>query len=94
MLFVDDCAYIFESHDEMHKFLAVVEETFAEFGLLAHVGATGGNGKLTQSKAEAMHCPTCPSTLSTEQLIPEAMCFGDNNCFHVHCANEFKHLGS
>jgi len=93
-LFVDDGAFIFKSFGEMCKFLAVTEETFAKLGLLMHVGTTDGNGKLTQSETEAMCCPACPSTLFNKQLIPETMCFGDNNCFHVNCPNEFKHLGS
>jgi len=43
--------------DSQLKFLAAIKDTFAKFALLMHVGTTDNNGKLTQSKTEAMYFP-------------------------------------
>jgi len=58
-----------------------------------HVRTVDGNGKHTKSKTEAVCCPARPTALTVEQLVPETICFGDGDCHHVHCTNEFKHLG-
>jgi len=92
-LFVDDGAFIFGSRDEMRNFLPVIKETFAKLGLLMHVGTVDDNGKHTKSKTEAVHCPARPTALTMEQLVPETIYFGDGDCCHVHCTNEFKCLG-
>jgi len=78
----------------MLNFFPVIKETFAKLGLLMHVGTMDSNGKPTKSKTEAMCCAARPAALTLEQLVPETMCFGDNDCFHVHYTNEFKYLGS
>jgi len=93
-LFVDDGAFPFDSREEMLSSLPIIKETFAKLGLLMHVGTVDSNGKPTKSKMEAMYFPARPAALALEQLVPETMHFGDNDCFHVHYTNEFKYLGS
>jgi len=78
----------------MRNFLPVIKETFAKPGLLMHVGTVDGNGKHAKSKTEAVCCPAPPTALTMEQLVPETACFGEGDCCHVHCTNEFKCLGS
>jgi len=76
MLFVDDGAFVFGSHREVHKLLSIPKDTFAKFGPLMHVSAASTNGKLTQSKTEALHFQAWPSTLTMDQLVPETVHFG------------------
>jgi len=71
MLLSDDGAFTFESHDEMCNFLSVVKESFAELGLLMHVGTVDGNGKHVKSKTEAVHCPARLTAITKEQLVLE-----------------------
>jgi hypothetical protein len=92
LLFVDDGAFVFETHEDTQKGAEFIRNHMARFGLLMHVGTKNDDGSLNASKTEAMYFPASPGNYKPKNELPPDLIFGDG-ILHVHYCREFKYLG-
>ena len=85
ILFVDDSTFIFETPEELVNGVKEIQQHYARFGLIMHVGK---NGK--KSKTEAMHIPA----RLNEEPTKDGTTINISDNEHINFTTKFKYLGS
>ena len=88
--YVDDSFFVFETRQELQQATIELNEHFARFGLIMHLG-----NETTKSKSEAMFFPASLKQARSDQAndhVPEELILPNNK--KVHFVNRFKYLGS
>jgi hypothetical protein len=88
LLYVDDGAFLFQSHSDIQTGAQKIHDHFAHFGLQMHVGNAS-----TKSKTEAMFFPT-----TLQEAESSITCPGDlilnNGTNKIHFSKKFRYLGA
>ena len=88
--YVDDSFFIFQTRQELHQAIIDLDNHFARFGLIMHLGSDK-----IKSKSEAMFFPSSLKQARIDfsnNTLPEDILLPNNK--KVHYVNKFKYLGS
>jgi hypothetical protein len=88
--YIDDSFFCFQTRQELHQATADLNNHFARFGLIIHIGSN-----TAKSKSEAMFFPATLKQAKLEVLnniMPEDLTLPNDK--KVHFMHKFKYLGS
>jgi hypothetical protein len=85
LLYVEDIPFIFKTLDDMTHEGQVFLNSYAQFGLLIHIGRRGNT-----SNSEALHIP---NKLSEDTVLAGTIVLLDNKAY-FHFTEQIKYLGS